>query len=58
MFFFGGSFYIMYKKILNVLTAVSALAVAGLLSIIPASLAHASVPSQSVSQTPETFEFS
>ncbi len=48
----------MYKKILNVLTAVSALAVAGLLSIIPASVAHASVPSQPVSQTPETFEFS
>ena len=48
----------MYKKILNVLTAVSALAVAGLLSIIPASVAHASAPSQPVSQTPETFEFS
>ncbi len=35
----------MNKKILSVLTGVSALAVAGLLSIIPASVSHAEGPS-------------
>ena len=47
----------MNKKILHILTGVSALAVAGLLSIIPASVAHASVPSQPVSETPTTITF-
>ena len=47
----------MYKKILNVLTAVSALAVAGLLSIIPASVSCAAAPSQPVSQVQNTIQF-
>lgn len=41
----------MNKKILNVLTGISALAIAGLISIIPSSKCHASVPSQAPSPT-------